>query len=184
MEKRRKINILFYISSVIIFILSSLSHFLYKWSNYNDFIGIFAPTNESVFQHLKMFFYPTIIYYFVTYFLFVKKYDISANKWYLCPLITVVFTSVVVVCSYYVFRYALNVESMFIDISSLFIGLFTSSLICKHIYNRKKIVKFPSYVTIVLILILTISVAYYDSNPKNVDLFYDNENKTYFEAKD
>ena len=107
----------------------------------------------------------------------------NANKWYLFPLITVIFTSLTIVSSYYVFRYAFNIESMFLDISSLFVGLFISSLICKHIYNKKRIIKFPSYISVVLILILTISVAYYDSNPKNIDLFYDKENKTYFEVR-
>jgi len=184
MERRKKVNILFYASSFVIFGLSALSHFLYKWSGYNGFVGIFAPTNESVFQHLKMFFYPTVLYYFIVFFVFGKKYDMNANKWYIAPLITVLLTSSIVVSMYYTTRFGFNVESMFIDIVSLFLGLFISSIICKSIYKNKRTINFPSYVSVVILLIMTISVAYYDANPKEVDLFYDHQNNTYYEVKD
>ena len=53
----KKERLLIYIGVVVIFLLSVLSHNLYKWTNYNDFIGIFTPTNESIFQHLKIIIY-------------------------------------------------------------------------------------------------------------------------------
>ncbi|MBQ4060942.1 MAG: hypothetical protein IJD46_02825, partial [Bacilli bacterium] len=62
MKYRKQINVIYYFSSVIIFLLSALSHFMYDWTNNNEFISMFVPTNESIFQHLKMIFFPIVLY--------------------------------------------------------------------------------------------------------------------------
>ena len=53
MEKEKSIKLYFILSVIVIMALSTLSHFLYQWTNYNSFVGFFSPTNESVFQHLN-----------------------------------------------------------------------------------------------------------------------------------
>ena len=39
--------------SIILFLVMSMVHFVYDILNY-DIIAIFFPTNESIFQHMKM----------------------------------------------------------------------------------------------------------------------------------
>lgn len=48
----------------IIFVLltGTLSHFLYKWSGNNFIVGLFTPVNESVWEHMKMLFFPMLLY--------------------------------------------------------------------------------------------------------------------------
>ena len=43
-------------------IVGTLLHFAYEASGSNFIAGIFAPVNESTFEHLKLLFYPFIIY--------------------------------------------------------------------------------------------------------------------------
>ena len=38
MKYRKQINVIYYFSSVIIFLLSALSHFMYDWTDNNEFI--------------------------------------------------------------------------------------------------------------------------------------------------
>lgn len=40
----------------------TLSHFLYEWSGNNRYIGLIAPISESVWEHMKMVFFPMIVY--------------------------------------------------------------------------------------------------------------------------
>lgn len=49
------------IMSVIVVALGSLLHFTYEWSGDNGFVGTFSATNESVWEHLKLLFYPLIV---------------------------------------------------------------------------------------------------------------------------
>ena len=43
-------------------ILGTLLHFCYDWSGHNPFAALFLPINESVWEHLKMLFFPALIY--------------------------------------------------------------------------------------------------------------------------
>lgn len=184
MENAKKINLLFYLSTIFIFLLSVLSHFAFKWSGYSNFVGFFAPTNESVFQHLKMFFYPIVLYYLISFLIFAQKYNINPNKYFLAPLITVIATSFIVVGTYYTFNYGFNISSLIVDISSLFIGLLISSIISVNIYKHNKLVKIPGVVSLIFVFVLAIGVTYLDTNPQKNDLFYDHENETYLRVID
>lgn len=178
MKNEKSIRLAFFLSSIFIFLLSTLSHFAFKWSNYNDFVGFFAPTNESVFQHLKMFFYPIILYYLITFLIFSQKWDIHPNQWFLAPLLSILITSFIVTGTYYMFQYGLNIESMAVDILSLAIGLIVSSIVSYRIYKYNKSLRLPGVISLIFILVLAIGVTYLDTNPQQTDLFYDHENKT------
>ncbi len=48
----------------VFFVLAagSLAHFLYDWTGRNPVIGLFAPVNESVWEHMKLLFFPMLLY--------------------------------------------------------------------------------------------------------------------------
>lgn len=46
----------------------TLLHFLYEWTNKNPFAGLFAPVNESVWEHMKLLFFPMLAYSFAMVF--------------------------------------------------------------------------------------------------------------------
>ena len=53
-----------YIIAGILFVLAAgtLSHFLYGWTGNNFIIGLFTPVNESVWEHMKLIFFPMLFY--------------------------------------------------------------------------------------------------------------------------
>ena len=50
----------------IIFVLlaGTLAHFLYDLSDNNHVIGLFTPVNESIWEHMKLVFFPMLLYSF------------------------------------------------------------------------------------------------------------------------
>ena len=44
-------------------VLGSLSHFFYEWSGESAAAGIFFPVNESVWEHLKLVFFPAMLFF-------------------------------------------------------------------------------------------------------------------------
>jgi len=48
----------------IIFVLltGTLAHFLYEWSGNNYIIGFFTPINESIWEHMKLLFFPMLLF--------------------------------------------------------------------------------------------------------------------------
>lgn len=48
--------------AVFVAIAGTLLHFAYEWSGKNFFLGLFAPVNESVFEHLKLIWTPVLLF--------------------------------------------------------------------------------------------------------------------------
>lgn len=55
---------------VIVASLGCLNHFLYEWSGKNFFVGLFTPVNESVWEHIKLLFFPFLICMIIEYFMY------------------------------------------------------------------------------------------------------------------
>lgn len=43
-------------------VVGSLSHFVYHWTGQNFLAGLFTPVNETVWEHLKLLFFPALLY--------------------------------------------------------------------------------------------------------------------------
>lgn len=65
-----------YIIIGIFFVLfaGTLAHFLYNWSGNNYIVGFFTPINESIWEHMKLFLFPMLIYSCFMIFKFRKTY--------------------------------------------------------------------------------------------------------------
>ena len=49
------------IAAIFVSVLGMLFHFIYDWSGQNTFVGLFAPVNESIWEHMKLLFFPMLI---------------------------------------------------------------------------------------------------------------------------
>lgn len=68
----RRLNIFLIIGAVFTIITGTLLHFVYEWSGESLFVGIFSPINESVWEHLKLLFFPMSVWILIGY-LFLGK---------------------------------------------------------------------------------------------------------------
>ena len=55
------------IGTAVIFLLGAGFHFLFKVLASNPAAGVFFPVNESVFEHLKLTFWPTLLWAVISY---------------------------------------------------------------------------------------------------------------------
>lgn len=47
---------------LFVLILGSLSHFVYGWSHQNPLAALFFPINESTWEHMKLLYFPMLLY--------------------------------------------------------------------------------------------------------------------------
>lgn len=47
---------------LFVIIAGTLSHFVYEWSGNNFILGFFFPVNESTWEHMKLCFFPMLLY--------------------------------------------------------------------------------------------------------------------------
>ena len=50
------------IGTIFVLITGILSHFVYDWSGQNFIVGFFSPVNESTWEHMKLCFFPMLLY--------------------------------------------------------------------------------------------------------------------------
>lgn len=93
-------------------IIGTLSHFVYDWSGKNPIVGLFSPINESVFEHLKMLYFPMLIWVIIGYYKYARKnrsYFPSAFVGLVCGLLTMPVI-------FYTYTAFTKTEILFIDI--------------------------------------------------------------------
>lgn len=47
---------------IFVILLGALSHYFYQWSNKNVVVSLFSPIDESTWEHMKLLFFPMLIY--------------------------------------------------------------------------------------------------------------------------
>ncbi len=63
------------IGIVFVLITGTLAHFLYDWSGNNYIVGLFTPINESIWEHMKLLFFPMLFYSLFIIYKFKKTYS-------------------------------------------------------------------------------------------------------------
>lgn len=58
----KKLKKYVWIGILFCLILGSLSHFFYSWTLSNPIVGIFCPVSESAWEHMKLVFFPVLLY--------------------------------------------------------------------------------------------------------------------------
>lgn len=63
------------IAIIVVSVVGSLWHFIYDFSAQNLLVGFFAPVNESTWEHMKLIFFPMLIFVLMTYKGLSKEYE-------------------------------------------------------------------------------------------------------------
>ncbi len=54
-------------------VLGTLLHFAYEWSGFNPVFAVFGAVNESVWEHLKLIYWPAVVFAFAEYWIYGKN---------------------------------------------------------------------------------------------------------------
>lgn len=47
---------------IFVLLMGTLAHFVYDWTGRSHIVGYFVPVNESVWEHMKLVFFPMLLY--------------------------------------------------------------------------------------------------------------------------
>lgn len=111
---------------IVIFIIGSMLHFVFELFNKWSPIGLIAAVNESVWEHLKLAFWPAVAYSGIEYN-YIKK---LTNNFMIAKTIGIYLMPITIVILFYSYQAILGVESLLLDILifglAILIGQLTS----------------------------------------------------------
>lgn len=157
----------------LMFILGGLTHFLYKLSGENVFVGIFCPVNESVWEHLKISFWVPLAWWIITYLRKSKSYSINAAKWFSCCAAALYIAPLVICAFYYTYTGALGIHSLILDIFSLLLGLATAQIAAFHFYKYGKFKESCLKFSMIAVLILAAAFVIFTFLTPQLPIFLD-----------
>ncbi len=121
-----------------LFISGSILHFLYDLSGKNVIAGLFAPVNESVWEHTKMVLLPTILWWLLYYIFCKKEYYIKKSNWFEGTLAALITALISVPALYYFYTGAFGASILWIDILILLLSFSFGQLLGLHVYQYGK----------------------------------------------
>ena len=160
------------LSTSFIFIICTFIHFLYDIIPC-AFTSIFAPVNESTFEHMKMIFTSVLIYSIAEYFIFKKN---NFNNFIFSTFIKDISTIIIFLTFYLPIYYRFG-EKMILTFILLYISLLIGSYISYKIYNIKNL--HLNILSIILIIISYIVFGYLTYNPIKIHFFFDVSEEKY-----
>lgn len=163
------------VSIPILFVLGSILHFAYDFTNKNKLVGLLTPVNESIFEHSKLLLFPLILFWTTLYF-FVNE-NVSVNGYFLAMLISIVSSIIVMIAFYYTYEGILGHNYLLIDIFDLLFSLITGQIVANHFYTYCN--SFPYYLSITMVGLIFIASIYLTLNPIKIPLFFDKKSKSY-----
>ncbi len=156
------------IAFIFIGILGGISHFVYEWSGKNQIVGYFFSVNESTWEHLKILFFPTVIFSFIEY-LFVKK---EIKNYIASVVISVIVGMLSIIILFYSYKGFLGFGIDFINILIFYISIVIMLVIKNKLIDSEK---FSGDNTQLLFLIIGFIIAllfvFFTYNPPSLAVF-------------
>lgn len=108
--------------TIFVIILGTLSHFLYGWSGRNVTVGLFTPVDESVWEHMKLLFFPMLLFSAPMAFLLRKRYPCVIPS--LCAGILA--GTFCIPLLFFTYTYVLGKNFLVLDIAVFFLSVATA----------------------------------------------------------
>ena len=157
----------FIIAFILISIAGTLGHFVYEWTN-NTFLGYLFPVSESTWEHLKLLFFPTVIFSTIEYFI-IKD---NVKGYWPSVVISIIVGLTTIISLFYTYSGVLgftidgfNIAIYYIAV--LFMLIIKSLLILSGILGSKT----GNLLSIIFILAITILFIIFTYNPPNLGIF-------------
>lgn len=156
-------------SVIFTWILGTILHFTYEWSNENVIAAAFSAVNESTWEHLKLLFFPMFITTIIGYFYLKPKEE---YKNFLCAkTIGILVATSFVVVFFYTYTGIIGTNFAVLDIGSFFGGVLLGEFVAYKIVEiNGKCNKGIAILTLIFLLLCFIVFTY---NPPHIGLFID-----------
>lgn len=155
-------------------LVGTLLHFLPDILQ-NNFIYLIAPTNESVWEHLKLLFYPYLIFMIAEYFAWGRE----TTGFLGAKVRGVIIGQALIVAAHYVYSGIIGKSLSWLDITLFFVGTAAAYIIPYLYVKRGGAKRFSTSTAIALFLMQIVLFSVFTFAPLRLGIFLDPQTGTY-----
>lgn len=156
------------IGIIFVLITGTLAHFLYDWTGKNPIAGLFTPVNESIWEHMKLLFFPMLIYSCMMIYKFHSKYSCITSALSFGILVG----AFLIPLFYYVYTSILGKNVFILDISTFIVSIVIAFWLSYRLTLSCRLESYTSLLCI-LVCILFICFLVFTYYPPKTTIFQD-----------
>ncbi len=155
-------------------IMGTLLHFAYDWTN-SRFIALFSAVNESIWEHMKLLFFPMLIFSFLESRIFKNEYE---NFW-TAKLIGILLGLAVIPTVYYTYTGIFGINADWFNILIFFIAAAVAFLVETRVLKGNIAAVLPKWAVAAILILITVLFMFFTFLPPEIPLFKDPVTNTY-----
>jgi hypothetical protein len=157
------------------FLGGSLLHFVFEWAGESRIIGLFAPVNESVWEHFKIGFWPVCLYAAIEYG-FLRNY---INNFFTAKAAATYVIPIIIGLAFYGYTAFTAQEILLLDILIFAVAVTAGQLISYRILTSRPLPRYPNIVSLAFIIILALILIICTIYPPHLPIFQDQNTGLY-----
>jgi hypothetical protein len=142
------------VGALFIILLGSMLHFTFELSGYNPIVGAFSAVNESVWEHLKLGFWPAILWAIIEYWKIKKE----SNNFFLAKTVVPYTITAIIPLIFYSYTSVTGESIFIIDIMSFIVAVIIGQYLSYRLLLHKQLP--PNLEKIALTALLLLSIAF------------------------
>ena len=154
----------------IFFVLTigTLAHFLYDWTGSNHIVGLFTPINESIWEHMKLLFFPMLLYSLIMILKFRGKYSCIPSA----LSFGILTGALLIPLFYYVYTYILGKNVFILDMGIFLLSIVIAFWLSYKLTLSRRLEAYTSLLC-VLVCVLFICFLFFTYYPPDAVIFQD-----------
>ena len=166
--KNRKVLMLEIIGTFFIIFLGTALHFTFALSGNNPIVGAFSAVNESVWEHLKLPFWPSIVWLLAIMYPLRKE----VSNFFFAKAVGIILMLAIIPVVFYSYT-SFTEEILVVDIAIFMIAVVLGQFISYKLYKQSSGSKIAEIISIVVMALLAIIFIIFTFYPPNLPVFMD-----------
>jgi len=160
---------------LFIAVSGSLLHFVFEWSGNVTPVALFAAVNESVWEHLKLAFWPSLVFAAIEY-PFLRR---ETSNFVVAKAAGFSVTPLVIVLVFYSYTTITGRSILVVDISTFVIAVAAGQILSYRIMTLGELSKSLQYASVLALMLLTVAFSLFTYFPPHLPLFQDSRSGGY-----
>ena len=156
-------------------VVGTLLHFFFDWTGKNVIVALFSAVNESIWEHLKLLFYPTVVFALLEY----RSWGKEVDSFWCIKLSGILFGLAFIPVVYYTYTGLLGIKADWVNIAIFFIAAGLAYWLETKLFQRGFACRLPAKTAITVICMVGVVFTVFTFWPPHIPLFADPLTDTY-----
>jgi hypothetical protein len=157
------------VGMLFIIFLGSALHFTYELSGKLTIVATFSAMNESVWEHLKLAFWPSLIWMLIEYVPLKKQ----TNNFLIAKTLSTYLMVVIIPIIFYSYTSITGKSIFAIDITSFIVAVVVGQIVSYKLLKKNQLPRITDKVAIVILVVLGIAFIVFTFYPPHLPIFQD-----------